>query len=385
MITNLKLNIIFNQYIQSIYKINKQSKMTQFNNINEFNNFNSEYLTKMNLIEYFKKVHSVFYKDIDITFMDYFLEICQNDDKFVIHHDKLKEYKVIESDDSQKVFNILKRRNLIENIDYRITVDGEPVKQGGFVYKNTYYLTPYAFKICLIKSNKSNKYAKYYLLLEKIFNYYNDYQQKYTAMLLSGKDTKIDNLIKENKDQSRKIDELLNFGKSTVEKLDEVKKDNENLREDIEHLDDNIDDLREDINNLKEDKHERCEDDYKDHYFSLIKLCISTYQLTRGTGKRNDQVIQKFNIDDVKIDKEYTPNSVTFFTRVKEQLNKDLQKKLDEIKNNKKLKNKIKLKNEIKENVLFKIKSSKILLNKGSEMDLIEYLNNINEKRKYEC
>ena len=372
--------------------------MTQFNNINEFNNFNSEHLTKMDLIDYFKKVHSVFYKDIDITFMDYFLEICQHDDKFVIHHDKLKEYKVIENGNGNKILNILKRRNLIESIDFEVAVDGHLRIQGGISTQNIYHLTPYAFKICLIKSNKSNKYAKYYLLLEKIFNYYNDYQQKYTAMLLSGKDTKIDEQSKnindmkiQIDDQSRKIDELLNFGKATVEKLDatnikldEVKKDNEELKDNIDILDDNIDDLREDINNLREDKHERCEDDDNDHYFSLIKLDIKNYKFIRGSGKRNDQVIQKFNIDNIKIDKEYTPNSITLFTRVKEQLNKDLQKKLDEIKNNKKLKNKIKLKNLIKENVLFKIKNSKIILNQGSEMDLIEYLHKVNEKRKYD-
>ena len=379
--------------------------MTQFNNINEFNNFKSEHLTNFNLINYFKNVHSIFYKDIDITFMDYFLEICQHDDKFVIHHDKLKEYKVIENGNGNKILSILKRRNLIENVDYRVAEDSHPVKQGGFVYKNTYYLTPYAFKICLIKSNKSNKYAKYYLLLEKIFNYYNDYQLKYTAMLLSGKDIKIDNLIKEmdeqskkmdeqskkmdeqskeNKEQSKKIDELLKFGKYTTEKLDESKKDIQDLKDNIDILDDNIDDLREDINDLKEDKHEKCNDNDDNHYFSLIKLDIQNYQLTRGTGKRNDQIIQKFNIDAIKIDKEYTPNSVTFFTRVKNQLQKDLTDKLDEIKNNKKLKNKIKLKNLIKENVLFKIKSSKIILNKGSEIDLIEYLHKVNEKRKYD-
>ena len=57
---------------------------------------------------------------------------------------------------------------------------------------------------------------------------------------------------------------------------------------------------------------------------------------------------------------------------------------MEEIKNNKKLKNKIKLKNEVKENILFKIKGSKIILNKGSEMDLIEYLHKVNEKRKYD-
>jgi len=131
--------------------------MTQFNNINEFNNFNSEHLTKMDLIDYFKKVHSVFYKDIDITFMDYFLEICQHDDKFVIHHNKLKEYKVIESDDSHKILNMLKRRNLIESIDFELAVDGELRIQGGTSTKINYNLTPYAFKICLIKSNKIKK------------------------------------------------------------------------------------------------------------------------------------------------------------------------------------------------------------------------------------
>ena len=47
---------------------------------------------------------------------------------------------------------------------------------GGCTHKNEYYFHPNAFKLCLMRSLKTKKYAKYYILLEVCIKYYNDYQ-----------------------------------------------------------------------------------------------------------------------------------------------------------------------------------------------------------------
>ena len=380
--------------------------MTQFNNINEFNNYLVDNVIKRDLTTYIKTIHSKFYNNLDISFMDYFTKICQKENEFCVNpitefiNLKIKDKEI----ESYTLIKTLKRSNLIENEDYKVllhhVVEQKTDNRGGN-NKKIYLLKPKAFKKLLIDIDDHKqrlRFIEYYLLLEECVSYYNTYQIQYQEKInntISEENIKLhekmDIQITENREQTIKIDELLNFGKITVEKLDvtstkldESKKDIEELKDNIYILDDNIDELKEDINNLREDKHERCEDDDNDHYFSLVKLDIENYKIIRGTGKRNDQIIQKFNIDDIKIDKEYTPNSITFFTRVKEQLKEDLREQLDDIKNNKKIKNKLQLKKKIKENVLFKIKNNKIILNYGSEMDLIEYLHKINDMRRYE-
>jgi len=45
-------------------------------------------------------------KNINITFVDYFLEICKNDNDFIIEYKKLQEYKVINNIDTS--YNIEK-------------------------------------------------------------------------------------------------------------------------------------------------------------------------------------------------------------------------------------------------------------------------------------
>jgi hypothetical protein len=42
-------------------------------------------LSKVILTDYIKAVHELFYKDIDISFMDYSLKICQKGDEFCIN------------------------------------------------------------------------------------------------------------------------------------------------------------------------------------------------------------------------------------------------------------------------------------------------------------
>ena len=50
-------------------------------------------INKIELTEFFTQVHLLFYSDIDIRFMGYFMELTQQTG-FMIHHSKLFEYGV---------------------------------------------------------------------------------------------------------------------------------------------------------------------------------------------------------------------------------------------------------------------------------------------------
>lgn len=69
--------------------------MSQFNNINEFNTYLSDRLRNIKLNEYFSLIHSQFYSELDISFMDYFLELINKKDEICIEHQKLIEYGII--------------------------------------------------------------------------------------------------------------------------------------------------------------------------------------------------------------------------------------------------------------------------------------------------
>ena len=58
--------------------------MCQFNNITEFNTYLSDNLKNIKLNEYFNLIHSQFYSKIDISFMDYFLELTNHENEFIV-------------------------------------------------------------------------------------------------------------------------------------------------------------------------------------------------------------------------------------------------------------------------------------------------------------
>jgi len=233
--------------------------MTQFNNINEFNNYLVDNVIKRDLINYIKEIHSKFYNNLDISFMDYFTKICQKENEFCVNpiHEfvnlKIKDKEI----ESAHLIRTIKRSNLIENEDYQILLShaGEQdCKKYGGNNKKTYLLKPKAFKKLLIDIDDHKqrlRFIEYYLLLEECVSYYNTYQIQYQEKTING-------ITEDNKNLHIKIDELLKFGKATVEKLDETnekldesKRDIQDLKDNIDILDDNIDDLREDINDLK--------------------------------------------------------------------------------------------------------------------------------------
>jgi hypothetical protein len=214
--------------------------MSKVDQIKAYNSNLVETLTKIDINEYFKYIHDKFYSNQDISFMSYFLDLINSDDQFCVEYIKLQEYKVINIDnDSSKILRCLNQYNLIEGEDYLLDNVVEQLPSGT-KYSKQYKLTPDAFKICLMRAKNSLKYATYYLLHEKNYKHYTDYRKLYDEKLLSMKDDKIDQLIKENKEQSKEIRKILGYTK-------DIKKQNTRLTTKVDNIRDTLEEMVEDV------------------------------------------------------------------------------------------------------------------------------------------
>jgi hypothetical protein len=133
--------------------------------------------TKITLKDFFKTIHDKFYPKQDISFMEYFLKLTENEGEFIVHHEKLIEYGIMSSIRSSAVKVKLDALGLVEDEDYSELQDILQLRpQGGTSTKNVYMLTPEAFKTCLLRARRypnqtvdPTVYSKYYLLLEKTY------------------------------------------------------------------------------------------------------------------------------------------------------------------------------------------------------------------------
>ena len=86
----------------------------------------------------------------------------------------LFKYNILTKSSSTRVLESMNSYQLEKHVDYvesRLQVDD------GRTHHIDYILTPDAFKIICIRSKKTTKFAKYYLLLEKCIKYYNDFEK----------------------------------------------------------------------------------------------------------------------------------------------------------------------------------------------------------------
>ena len=321
--------------------------MSQFNTISEFNTYLSDNLKNLKLNDYFKEIHSKFYSELDISFMDYFLELINKKDEICIEHQKLIEFGVINTKRSNHIKECIEKFNAIENTDYKVlTTECSAVKRvgrgGANGNKKEYKLTPKLFKLCLMRSIKENKYANYYLLLEECYYYYQEYQIMYQNVLLSGKDTKIDNL-------NKKIDELLNYGKESNEKLNETNEKLNEIHDQNEDLKDTMEDIKEAFKDTADRSVPNPPNDNERHEFILLQHKDLDYKFTfvRGIQKLNDNKISKKYKEYNIIKREYNANPIQLFKQFKESMKEYYSIEKEKIKNNKKLKNKTQLKKEV--------------------------------------
>jgi uncharacterized coiled-coil DUF342 family protein len=339
--------------------------MSQFKTITEFNTYlTNNLINEYNLNEYFKLIHTEFYSNIDISFMNYFLELTNNENEFIVEHIKLQEYKVINNIKSSTILQTLNGNYLIENEDYQVhNVMQQSETSRGIKHAKEYHLTPYAFKLCLIRSKNSKEYAKYYLLLEQVFKNYQEYQIMYQKVLLSGKDDKIDEMKETINNQNKKIDELLNYAKDTKEKNNELLDNIDELKDNIEDLNNTVDDIKEQNNDLK-DTMDDIKEAFKEtadrsvpnptnnnerHEFILLqhKELINRFKFIRGIQKYNDSKIQKKYSEYNIIKREYNANPIQLFKLFKDTIKEYYKLEKVKITANKQLKNKTKLKKEI--------------------------------------
>jgi hypothetical protein len=91
--------------------------------------------------DYMKYINNRFKPEMDISFIDYFMEMCDNENEFIIDHTKLHDYGIITNvKTSNNILKCLKKNSLIENDDYRVLLQAQPVKQGGTSIKKQYIL-----------------------------------------------------------------------------------------------------------------------------------------------------------------------------------------------------------------------------------------------------
>jgi ElaB/YqjD/DUF883 family membrane-anchored ribosome-binding protein len=216
------------------------NKMT-YKSVEEYNNYLVDNQIQIDIINYVKEVNKINF-NIDLSFINEFLELI-NKNKCCIHHNMLKKYGVIKDGNTSSIIKrLLEQYEMKEHQDFELYNVVQPNINGrGVIKSNEYYLHPRAFKKCLMRSLKTQKYADYYLLLEECIKYYNDYQiilqQKYIIKLKDkNKENKI--IIQQQFDTIKikddKIDELKEMLKQSDLRAEERMKEAEKRAE--EHM-----------------------------------------------------------------------------------------------------------------------------------------------------
>ena len=280
----------------------------------------------------------------------------------------LQKYGVLKlKNGTFQVKELLIQNNFIENKDFKLPNVRE--FNGGRGNKKEYYLTPKAFKLCLIRSKNTTDYANYYLLLEDSIAYFKEYQDKLKDKLknikidklkknIVQKDNKIDtleekiNLLietnkkqmnlqqedrieqrKKHKEQIEKSDEILKNNINITEKLVESHKKIDNITEELEDTNNNVRLIAKKLDIAVEDRVCRTIQPSTDEYLTILKsnTNINNYYIIRS---------QKRSINErVKTLKEYhkiksikcVPNAINLFNLIKQNMNDNIYYKSNKI------------------------------------------------------
>jgi len=162
------------------------------NDAKAFTQILSQNTNKLPMNEFFKTIHTQFYFHVDISFMGYFLELANHENEFVVHHSKLVEYGIVSSNRSSNIKDRLNYLGLTEGEDYQLLdIQQQSATSRGLKHCKVYYLSPEAFKKCLMRARKYPNqtvdpviYCDYYLLLEKIHKLYNEYERSHEKIIL---------------------------------------------------------------------------------------------------------------------------------------------------------------------------------------------------------
>jgi len=156
----------------------------------------------------------------------------------------LIEYGIVTSKRSSTIKEKLDSLELVENIDYNLQDVLQVRKNRGSVITNVYMLTPEAFKTCLMRAQRRSAqtvdpviYSKYYLLLERTYKLYTDYEKQLLFKQLEQKDQTIiqkDKQIVQTSQQLEQKDVQLEQHRHTIEQNQLELEDERQYRLDLE-------------------------------------------------------------------------------------------------------------------------------------------------------
>lgn len=196
-------------------------QMEEFN-MNLVNNLNN-----LQFKEYFDFAKSSCFNDINLDFMEELMQIARSKYLYVVDHTELQRFNVLTSIKTSN--NILKR---LEGLFMRPDIDYKahevPAKGKGRP-KVEYFLTQVAFKKCLMRAQNCDQFADYYVLLELVISYYNEYRLMYAERLIQDRENNITNL-------NRRIEELLALGHRTNNSVETLKTQNTELTQKVDEV-----------------------------------------------------------------------------------------------------------------------------------------------------
>ena len=321
--------------------------MASYKTIEAYNNYLVENQININIIEYVKEVNKIEYK-IELNFIDDFIELVSKKE-CCIHHDMLIKYGVSSlKGTTNDIKKLLDQNNFLENKDYNLRNVSQVRKNRGNVIKNEYYLHPKAFKICLMRSLKTRKYAEYYLLLEEAIKYCNDYQnllkENYIIKLkykIEKKDHKIDKLeekinkilednkqiLENNKKMEYQLNEALEKLDITTDMLDDSKEELEEVNEKLDNTDKTLNKVAKKLDIAVEDRVVNTKKLSTLEYFIIMKNNNADYKyyVIRGQkryiNKKKDDLGDGY--DEIKRI-ECCPNASILWNLMKEQLKNNI-------------------------------------------------------------
>lgn len=192
-----------------------------------------KYEDALNIIEYFSKIHRTFFPEVDISFMNYFLDLSNPSkiNEFCIYEKDLRKYGLISERYRPK--DLIMKYNLVQHIDWIYHGTHEEEKHhilyhlGIYIHNDTkrsMIFTPKAFKRLILQSSNI-VFLEYYMLLETATRYYHDYQMKYSKQLQQKKDIDIEKLQKECSTYEKKIEEYETYIEKIIKNVNQTMED----------------------------------------------------------------------------------------------------------------------------------------------------------------
>jgi uncharacterized coiled-coil protein SlyX len=327
-------------------------QMEEFN-INLVNNLNN-----LQFKEYFDFAKNSCFNDINLDFMEELMQIARSKYLYVVDHTELQRFGVLTSiKTSNNILRCLNSYFMKPDRDYIVHKSSSKRKQGGGLAKNEYFLTQAAFKKLLMRAENCEQYADYYVLLELVISYYNEYRLMYAERLIQDRDNIIVQLNSTVSEQGRRIEELLALGHRTnnsvevlktqnielTQKVDEVKTHNEELLEEVsdvkgelttvnKKLTDTTNEfttklevIQEAVDVIVEQRTIPPENPILLQEFALIQMTDTTthevYRIIRGQQKTVNKSIKGLPKDATTVlHRQFEPNPIDSYIRLKDEI-----------------------------------------------------------------